>query len=155
MTKIVGANDAYKNNSCQLSREVYRKIIDTINKELIKELFSSNSVKLPVGFGALVIVKSKISAAIKNNKLVIYNAINWAASKKYWKEHPEEKKIFIRHTNNTIYRIKLYKTTKYRNSPTIFFTPASPLRQELSRKIIEENYNTVYEKDNKYKANNG
>lgn len=153
--KSVGANDVYKNNKCKIDKILYRKIIDTINKKLIEELFRKNKVRLPVGLGDLVITKTEISPTIKDGQLIIYNSINWAETNKYWKEHPDEKKFLIRHTNTTIYRIKLYKTTRYRNSIAITFNPSSPLRRELAKKIITENYDTIYEKDYKYKTSDG
>ena len=79
-----------KDKSYILDEDVLSKIYDSINSELVNKLLTRGKVRLPQGFGELMIVSYPIKKKINKEGKIETNApINWVDTFKLWEEYPE------------------------------------------------------------------
>lgn len=152
--KCWGANDAFQENNCGLDKITYRKIISALNKAFIRHLLREGYVTLPYNIGNIVIIKKRLKPVFKEGKLVIYNGIDWVTTKKLWETDATAKlkKTLVRFTSDTMYKIKYYKSQRFRNGKFLKFTANISLKRELVKLIKEGKFDTIYGEEYKYKA---
>lgn len=145
-----GIRDSYKfykdNYNSKLSRQLYRQIITTFNKEIMSLIIDEGiDYKLPeLGF-IISIRKDKRKVKIINGKLHNPTPVDWVTTRELWENNKEakDKKIIVRYLNNHssgyVYRIHFKKgQAKFKNKTIYRFKPSRMFQRMLSKRIFND-----------------
>lgn len=130
------------------ARKDFYAVIQQVDKLILERLFKGDIIKLPYRMGKLYIERKEITPQLVNGKYV-YNSgkPNWAETFKLWNEDPEarKQKIFVRYTNNIVYRFKYSKLRRgYKNQLFYNFVAHRNPKVSLSEKIKKGEIETVW-----------
>lgn len=147
-----GTKDAYrwciKNKliTKKITESKFRKIVNTLNLQLQKELVAGYQIKLPVGMGMVSIRKSKTYVGIKDGKIKTNKKVDWDTTLKYWysDEDAYKNKKLIRKEAKEIFKIIYNKSmTSFKNSTYFLFEPTRTIKLLVKDNIENDNFETL------------
>lgn len=137
---------AYRKDGGIVKRDLYYKILTEYCQSLHDDLLAYREITLPQRFGKIRIIKFMPKLEVtEDGKIETNMLVNTKATNELWEKDPEakEKKILVRfrntHSNGYTFSIHWYKG-KMVNIGVLKFKSNRNLKRELSRRIIEENY---------------
>ena len=150
-------NTAYRAYKKEVDNPIELSLFTKLNNDfalfISKEILNSKTVYLPHGLGVIKVVGKEVTPNFEDGKIKNLT-INWGATKKIWKEDPEQKNkkyiyYFNEHSDGVRYRFLWSRANmKCKNSTFYTFKPAKRTRQELARRIREGAEYEIY--DGKY-----
>lgn len=144
--KIMDYHRFYKRNGGIVNKTLFPKIFTDYCAALKAELLDTREVKLPRAFGLIRIIKflPKLEMG-EDGYLINHLPVNPKATHELWQRDPEakEKRVLVRYRNTHAdgYTFMIHWYRGNTKSIGIFtFKSNRILKRELSRKIINENY---------------
>lgn len=127
--KDIGTQDFYKHyistldsveleNGYKLDRGTYNKVFSEINQGLQNYILDGNSFKMLYKLGTIMVIKKEVKPIVVDGKLKNV-VVDWASTRKLWKEDEESfkkgTKVYFNndHTDKFLYR--WYWNKKYTN----------------------------------------
>lgn len=156
ITNSVGLKEAYqwcKKNKLEgigtkdMTECMFYKVISTVHKKAIEELYQGHSFKLPGRMGKFEVRVVKKYLYMKDGKVVTNRRIDWPATLALWCEDEEarEEKILVRRNDNiNVYVFYDRSRAEYTNKHFVKFRPTRTILKHLTE-LVKNKEISAYE----------
>lgn len=129
----------------KVDRYLFAKIIRTVHREIVKELFEGHTIIVPYLKGKFSILKYKLKCGLKDGKVTTNRLINWPETNKLWEENPQLKidKVHVRFDEPYLYKLKFTKINHTDNTNIYAFEWVKTISKKLRKAILDGTYDTI------------
>lgn len=149
ITSHYGVNDYYKNyvetTGSSIPKKTYNALVnDLLDKFLLAVIQENYMLKLPYRMGTVMLLKRKTKTEFIDGKMKTNRPIDYAATNKLWRDHPElkEKKKLVYHENKHsggyVFRLSYLKASAVYKNKSVYWMQMNRTKKRMLKDLIKD-----------------